>query len=181
MHVLGAGLAYQALLANLAREETRQSRLVWFHLTSFLHHAAMISKFLNPIGKDPVALARGDALRAALDVAPGSEVLPRRARDNIEHFDERMDRWIAQAGEQTVLEIVMNREGYEYLDVPNKRVKRVLLDDSLIFVSEGQDGSKVELPLKPVHEEVERIGRAADSWQGGQPYGRVPPGLIQVG
>jgi hypothetical protein len=182
MHVLGARLAHQGLVATLAIHETQQTRLVWFHLTSFLHHAAMISKFVNPISKHKIAIARGKALREALGVEPGSEVLPRHARDNIEHFDERMDRWIDSGSSHTILEIVLpKRESYDYLQVADKRVKRVLIADSLTFVSEAKDSRKFELSLGPVYSEVERIGRAAESWLGlRSPYHYVYPGHLRV-
>lgn len=182
MHVLGADVAYRGLLATLANHETRQTRIVWFQLTSFLHHAAMISKFVNPVSTKGIAIVRGKALQQALDVKEGSEVLPRRARDNVEHFDERIDRWLTNEESKSVMEIVVSkREGYDFLDIANKRVKRVLIADSLTFVSEAKDGTKFELPLKPIHEEIDRIGRAAESWLGGAPYGNIPPGYIRVG
>jgi hypothetical protein len=162
MHALGEDVAYRELLATLDAIETRQTRLVWFQLTSMLHHAAMISKFLRPILKP--AAARGEALRHALHVAENSEVLPRDARDNVEHFDERLDGWAKDAS-QTILEIVLSdREGYDYLRVAEKRVKRLLIVDELIFVSERKDNTKFELQLRPMHEEVQRIGHAADAW-----------------
>jgi hypothetical protein len=183
MHALGAHLDFQNLLATLGVAETQQTRLVWFHLTSFLHHTAMISKFVNPISKHRVAIARGKALRAALDVKQGSEVLPRHARDNVEHFDERIDRWIDGRSSHTILEVVLpNREGYDFLRVGNKRIKRVLIADCLIFVSEAKDSSKFELSLRPVYEEVARIGGAAENWMGlRSPYQYVYPGHLRVG
>lgn len=182
MHVLGADIAYQGLLATLANHESRQTRIVWFQLTSFLHHASMISKFVDPISTREVATARGKALQQALDVKEGSEVLPRRARDNIEHFDERIDRWLTNEERRSVMEIVVpTREGYDFLDIANKRVKRVLVADSLTFVSEAKDGTKFELSLEPIYKEIERIGRAAESWLGGAPYGKIAPGYIRLG
>jgi hypothetical protein len=183
MHALGAHLEFQHLMATLEADETRQTRLVWFHLTSFLHHTAMISKFVNPISKHKVAIARGKALRVALGVKAGSEVLPRDARDNVEHFDERMDRWIDKGSSHTVLEAVLpNRDAYEFLGNRNERIKRVLIMDRLTFISEARDSSKFELSLRPVFEEVERIGHAAESWMGlRSPYQYIFPGHVRVG
>lgn len=167
MHALGAHWAFQSLLSLLEDCETRQSHLVWFHLSAFLHHAAMISKFLKPVSntanKD-VALARGSALRDALGVGPDSDVLPRDARDNIEHFDERIDRWVQDLN-STILEIVVDdRDGFEYLRVADKNVKRLLIADELVFVSERKDGTKFELCLTPVYSELERIALMAEQW-----------------
>lgn len=165
MHGFGANLAYQSLLITIEDPTTRQTRQVWFHLTSFLHHAAMISKLLAPVRKaGEMASVRGKALKEALGVRGDSEVLPREARNNVEHFDERMDRWIADAN-STILEMVLDdRDGYDYLHVAEKRVKRVLIANELVFVSEREDSTKFELRLQPVYKEVERIKHAADRW-----------------
>ena len=166
MHALGAQLTFQALLTVLEDPEARQSRLVWFHLTSFLHHASMMSKFLTPISKEPTAVARGQALRDALDIDSSSAVLPRDARDNIEHFDDRMDLWLRDSS-PNILEIVLDdREDYDYLRVAEKRVKRLLIADELTFVSETRKSTKFELQLRPILEEVERIRSAVNTWMG---------------
>lgn len=166
MHALGAHLSYQAIGSLIANFDTRQSRLVWFHLTSFLHHASMISKFLAPISRDEVAVERGRTLREALGVGSESEVLPRAARDNVEHFDERMDRWV-EDWNPSILEIVLpDREGYEFLRVADKRVKRLLIADEMVFVSEKRDNSKFELKLRPVYQEIDRVRKSAEQWMG---------------
>lgn len=176
MHALGEDVAYGNLLSALGKHETRQTRFVWFHLTSMLHHAAMISKFLQPVSRQEIAIARGEALRRALHVAEDSEVLPRDARDNVEHFDERLDNWAGDAN-PTILEIVLNnREGFDYMRVADKRVKRLLIASELVFVSERKNNSKFEVKLQPIHEEVQRIGQEAGAWtQGNSPYQFIYP------
>lgn len=177
MHAFGEDVAYCELLRTLGSHEERQTRFVWFHLTSMLHHAAMISKFLRPISKTTSkATARGETLRRNLHVAETSVVLSRDARDNVEHFDERLDNWVDNAS-PAVLEIVLDdREDYDSLRVAEKRVRRLLIADQLIFVSERKDSTKFELKLQPLHEEVQRIGREAAEWIGAiSPYHFISP------
>jgi hypothetical protein len=178
MHRLGAHREYLQLEATLGDERTRQTRIVWFHLTSFLSNAAMISKYLSPISKSDVATARKQALRDRLGVDGASEVLPRDTRDNVEHFDERLDNWVG-GNNQEILEIVLpNRAGYDHLKVDQKRVKRVLLLDEMAFISEKRDESKFQLDLVPLHMEVERIGTAAEEWiETASPYHFIYPGM----
>lgn len=164
MHGLGAQTEYDQLNAALNDDRTRQTRLVWFHLTSFLSHSAMISKYLSPISNNEISVARKNALRELLGVSSESEVLPRDTRDNVEHFDERIDNWVGSEN-QNLLEIVLpDRDGYDYMRVPEKRVRRVLILDELVFVSEKKDGSKFDLSLRPLHEEVQRIAAEAAKW-----------------
>src|SRR5690606_9733225 len=147
----------------LSNPETSQTRLVWFHLSSFLSHAAMVSKYLDPIRPNPLKRERMNALREKLNVTDQSNVLPRDARDNVEHFDERIDNWVGS--EAAIIEAVLDdRAGYDYLRVPQKRVKRVLIQKGMIFVSEKRDQTKFELELEPLHVEIKRIGDAAQQW-----------------
>lgn len=164
MHSLGAKIAFAQLKSTLDIFETNQSRLVWFHMMSFLSHSAMISKFLSPISKTGVAILRKKRLRDSLGVDGDSEVLTRDTRDNIEHFDERLDNWV-EGDVQTILEMVLpDQTGYDFLRVGEKRVKRVLIQDEMIFISEKKDKSQFRLCLQPLHDEVIRIGREADKW-----------------
>src|SRR6056297_1395243 len=105
MHGLGARRELAQLDTALANPETRQTRIVWLHLTGFLSHAAMISKYLAPINPKQIQKLRMKALRDILGVNGSSEIISRSARDNIEHFDERIDNWIEQE-ETTLVEMV---------------------------------------------------------------------------
>jgi len=176
MHSLGAHIEYRQLVERLIDDSTRQTRLVWFHLTSFLSHSAMISKYLSPISKGAVPGLRKQALRDLLGVDANSEVLPRDARDNVEHFDERIDNWVGGEN-QNILEIVLpDRASYDYLRAAEKRIKRVLILDEMAFISERRDKSKFQLELLPLHEEVDRIGVAAQKWiDAKSPYHVVQP------
>ena len=176
MHAYGANVDMKQIHKLLDRHETTQSRLVWFHLASFLSHVGMISKLISPISKDPTPKARGTALQTALNVAATSEVLPRNSRDNTEHFDERIDNWVS-ANATDIMEIVLpDRGGYDYLRGDEKRIRRVLLNQELIFISENRDGSKFELELKPLVQEVARIGDEATTWTNTKsPYHFVHP------
>ncbi len=75
------------------------------------------------------------------------------------------------------MEIVLpDRGGYDYLRGDEKRIRRVLLKQELIFISENRDGSKFELELKPLVQEVARIGDEATTWTNTKsPYHFVHP------
>lgn len=176
MHGLGAEIDFSHFLQAVNNEETRQMRTVWFHLTSFLSHAAMISKLVSPISPHGVKAERMNLLQAALNIESHSEVLPRSARDNVEHFDERIDNWIG-TDSSTLLEIVLqNRAAYDFYRVNEKRVKRVLVLDELVFISETRNASKFELNLQPLFDEVKRIGDEAGAWiESTSPYHFIYP------
>jgi hypothetical protein len=50
-------------------------------------------------------------------------------------------------------------------------VKRLLIADEMVFVSESRDSSKFEVRLQSVFEELQRICTAAEQWIGqSSPY-----------
>ena len=175
MHGLGADIEFSRLLETINNPDMRQTRIVWFRLTSFLSHVAMISKYLSPIRSRGIKEERMNLLRDKLNIAANSDIFPRDARDNIEHFDERIDNWVGN--ENTILEIVLDdREGYNFLRVNEKRVKRVLLHKELIFISEKRDGSQFELELQPLFTEVKRICNETEEWiKNSSPYHFIYP------
>jgi hypothetical protein len=157
MHASSAVASYMQLLRLLADPETRQTRNVWFVLLSFLTHAAMVSKFLDPIRPDDAKEERGKALREHLEVADRSAFLPRDARDNLEHIDERIDRWV-QRGDIKVLEMVFeDRAGFDFIAERNGAIRRVLIWDEMVFISEDRNGNRIETALSPIFEALQTL------------------------
>jgi hypothetical protein len=154
-HAASALASYGLLCDLLANKATHQRRDIWFALVSFLTHAAMISKFLDPIKAS--AKKRGVELRAHLGVPNESAILPRAARDNLEHFDERIDGWV-ERNEQRVLEMVFqDREGFKFLRHQSRAIRRVLIADEMVFISEDRNGAPVEMPLVPIYEGIQQL------------------------
>jgi hypothetical protein len=160
IHASSAIASYKHMLHLLSERATFQSRDVWFALVSFLTHVAMISKFLDPIHPNETKENRGATLRAHLNVSDDSPIFPRTSRDNLEHFDERIDRWV-QTGQNKILEMVFHdRAGFEYLADGNYAIRRVLIADELVFISEDRNGQPVELELRPVYEALQTLWQA---------------------
>lgn len=176
MHGLGVEIQFENLIRHLEDPTTRQTRLVWSYLSAFLSHAAMISKFIAPIQPSGLKRQRMDALRSALNISSSSEVLPRQARDNIEHFDERIDNWVRNS-EPNNMEIVLpDKTLAEKFMKDGIRIKRVITLKELAFFSENRDGSRFELELMPLFEEARKIGREAAKWlETSSPYNFIFP------
>lgn len=178
IHAIAAHGEYSRLCELIADPETVQTRFVWLHLISFLSHAAMISKYLDPIRPKEVAAERMNRLRAELDVNEKSNLLARSARDNVEHFDERIDSWV-ERGAGAILEMVVpNRAGFEFIGRPENSIKRLLIAEERVFVSEQRDGSRLEFPLDPIANELVAIGQNANRWiETKSPYHFIYPGV----
>ena len=156
MHASTALASYSHLLELVNDKRSRQSREVWFVLLTFLTHAAIVSKLLDPIGSGDNK-SRGKDLRAHLQVPDDSAILPRGARDNLEHIDERIDTWVRR-GDIKILEIVLdNREGFEYLCEGDIAIRRVLIRDEMVFISEDRNGHRLETLLQPVFESLKAL------------------------
>lgn len=65
---------------------------VWYSIQGLLIAAGNVSKLLWP---GPEYESRGAALRQLLSVADDSVLAPRTFRNHFEHFDERLDAWVA--------------------------------------------------------------------------------------
>jgi hypothetical protein len=63
-------------------------------LQEALSHCAAISRFFWPVAKDKLAVARGKTLREAFQMADDSPLRSRAIRNHVEHFDERLDRFL---------------------------------------------------------------------------------------
>lgn len=157
IHTSSALASYMHMLHIAEKAETRQLRQVWFALLSFLTHAAMVSKLFDPIRRDNAKEQRSEALREHLQVAKGAAFLPREARDNLEHIDERIDRWV-RSGDTKVIEMVFeDRPGFEYLVERGAAVRRVLILSEMVFISEDRNGNRIETALTPIFESLQTL------------------------
>lgn len=155
---------YELAESYLNNFETRQNRAVWAHIQAFLMHAGVISKLAHPPRQ---AAQRGDLVRRLLEIEEASPIFDRNGRNNVEHLDERLDLWLSDTS-RPLLEIVLaNEAGLEFLTAERPlasqpRIRRVLLLDSMTFISEGRHGPE-RTDLKALKEEVVRIGKLASS------------------
>jgi hypothetical protein len=68
---------------------------IWFAIHALLSAAANVSKIFWP--PNTAFAARGAELQAALSVRSDSTIERREARNHLEHFDERIERWYASS------------------------------------------------------------------------------------
>ncbi|MBA4391588.1 MAG: hypothetical protein C0399_11740 [Syntrophus sp. (in: bacteria)] len=114
-------------------EAERQRNLffdIFLHLQHFLSHAAIVDKILDPIkSSERYRLLEGHIDLSGVDLKPF-----RRLRNNLEHFDERLDRWVSEY------------DGYPFFDMnlvtgtkgfPKKAYLRAL--DGHIYKFHGED------------------------------------------
>lgn len=171
LHSSSAIASYQHLQHLLGDSKTCQSRDIWFVLLSFLTHAAMVSKFLDPVGSDKDKKERGEILRGYLGVPSDSPILPRDARNNLEHIDERIDRW-AQRGDTKIMEMVFDdRAGFDYIYENGGAIRRVLIAEEMIFISEDHEGHRTETALRPVFDSLSKLhSECAEKLRTDSPY-----------
>jgi hypothetical protein len=102
---------------------------IFLHLQHFLSHTAMVDKILDPKeGSD-----RSKILKGHIDLTDIDLKLFRRLRNHLEHFDERLDKWVS------------NYDGHPFFDMnlvtgtqgfPEKAFLRAL--DSHIYKFHGE-------------------------------------------
>jgi hypothetical protein len=169
---------YVAMLHLLKLEETRQHRAVWVRAQAFLTHAAMTSKFLFPPSRKGFAKRRGALLRDHLAVGDESPLKARTARDAAEHFDERLDAWIASEAHGLLEAVLQDRNALAYLG-DGWSIRRVLLLDEMVLVTPGRDGKgRDEVELRPIADALTQIIDACEArFATSDPYDYVGPRL----
>lgn len=80
-------LCYRSFLNARRRDNVD---LIFLHLHHFVIHAANIDKLLNPKHSSP----RYQIIRDAIDMSNLELRLLRKLRNHLEHFDERLDKWV---------------------------------------------------------------------------------------
>lgn len=165
-----AELAYQ----NIDRKATRGIDGVFSSIHSFLSHCAMVSKMLIAADKEvpkgkfskiinkflikfgiyeaPVLV--GDILR----ISKSSTIHNRKFRNNLEHYDERLKRWIREKGINSAIG-TYNIGPKSMIGIPNMIFVSHYdpSDNTFTFVNEDFD-------LGLMFGEVQRIKSIADNW-----------------
>jgi hypothetical protein len=114
---------------------------VFFNLHHFIVHVANLDKLLDPKpGSERVSLLAGHIDLSDLDLKTF-----RRLRNHLEHFDERLDMWVAKYDGNAFLDmnIITGAKGF-----PTKTFLRAL--DGDIFKFHGED-----YPLRKLRDAVE--------------------------
>jgi len=65
-------------------------------LQNILHQAGCVSRYFFPSREKPIHAGRARRLRQALDVKDGNPLAGRDLRNAIEHFDERLDKYLLE-------------------------------------------------------------------------------------
>jgi hypothetical protein len=109
-----AALSAMAAFNNAVAE--RSAPVFFMQARLFVHHAAAVSRMLWPpkprnSQARTRAMARSDALQHALGLSGQQDhpVASRKLRDHFEHFDERLDNWVAQNTSRPYLRTQLGR------------------------------------------------------------------------
>ena len=148
---------WEALVALMSDPNLRQSRELWVRLQSFLSHYGMVSKLLfAPSSKRDVSKKRAKELRAELGISDDSKLNDRDARNAVEHLDDRMDYWLEVEGKGILECVYETKADYAYLDPNRWMVRRVIIADAKVFISQDKDGRK-EMELLPLVEALKEL------------------------
>jgi len=162
--------AHDKFKRGVANCEARQSHKNWMHMQSTLTHTAMISKMLSPPRKSDVANLRSQYLMRTLNVDVSSILLDRTARNNVEHLDERLDRWISVGPKRIMQQVFEDRSEYDHL-MSSKTdgtrrwfVRRAYILDEDCFLSECRDGNIDKVNFTQLRDELTRIRCLAETF-----------------
>jgi hypothetical protein len=128
--------------------------LVFSSIHSFLSHCAMVSKMLIAEDKEDPAMSIGQIL----GVSKKSLIHKRKFRNNLEHYDERLIKWIRQHG--------VNSNIGTY----NIGPKEIFRNPNMVFISHYDPNTMMftfvneDFDLGALFNEVSSIKRLSDKW-----------------
>jgi hypothetical protein len=82
--------------------EAQDARRKFLYAHALVAAAGNVSKLLWPPDRRAWTSGRGTALRQGFGVTDANPLANRKLRDHLEHFDERLDQWLAEHGETFV-------------------------------------------------------------------------------
>jgi hypothetical protein len=134
----------------------RKANTILNVLQEMVVHAANISKFFFPVRKDLIHKSRGAKLREVFEVTEDNPICNRDARNTIEHFDERMDKFLSEFPTGTVYpEYVGSKE--KVLSPTNKFFRAYSLDTEEFQILQ------TPIKIRPLVEAVTRIRLKIDA------------------
>ena len=156
-----ADIAYK----NINLKAVRDNDAIFSSIHSFLSHCAMISKMLKATdqGTPPISIG------VVLGIALTSVIHKRKFRNNLEHYDKELKRWIAQYGVD--VNIGTNNIG------PKAAIKAA----NMIFVSHYDPTDNTftfvnkDFDLTLLYNESQAIRDIADKWTEAVILGRTQP------
>ncbi len=140
--------AEQSWSAFIDAEEREAVKEIFLHLQHFLSHAAMVDKILDP----KAASERGQILKGHVDLKDLDLKIFRRLRNHLEHFDERLDKWVS------------NYDGYPFFDMnlvtgtkgfPEKAFLRALDSHTYKFHGESYDLNQLHATLLEIKQRLQ--------------------------
>ena len=129
---------------------------VFTSIHSFLSHCAMVSKML--MADDQVSVQEKKSIGDILEISNTSPIHNRKFRNHLEHYDERLKKWIQQYGPDVSIG-TYNVGPKSMFAVPGMIFVRHYDPVNYIFTFVNED-----FDLRELFEEVERIKHIADKW-----------------
>lgn len=137
---------------NVIRKSEKSTDYVFSSIHSFLSHSANISKMLKSRGTSGIVI--GDIL----GVDSNSVIHTRKFRNHLEHYDERLKKWIDQFG--------INAN----IGINNIGPKDVIAIPSFVFISHYDPSMNIftfiddDFDLSLLHDEIIRIQGLTEKW-----------------
>lgn len=140
----------QRTLNNYFEDESVDINIVIDFAQNIIHHAAALSRYFWPIRNKPLHQNRGCLLRKALDIQEPNALQIKKLRDMIEHFDERLDKYLTEFTAGSICPSYIGTRNDNSQGV--NHFFRAFYTDDLVF-----QVLDVEYEIKPIVEEILRI------------------------
>lgn len=140
---------------NIGQKSASGNALTFSSIHSFLSHCGMVSKMLR--AEDDL-LAKSNVIGHILGILPSSLIHKTTFRNSLEHYDERLKRWIAKFGAQA------NIGTYNIGPKSSFQASNIVLVNHYDPSSHAFTFVNKDFNLKDLHNEATRIKGIADKW-----------------
>lgn len=161
---------------EVGTEERRfVSSEIFRNIHSFLTHAAVVSKILFPAKnkKKPDRVVRGEHLRELLEVDGGHPIMTRSVRDDLDHFDERIDQWATDSKKHNRLDKIIgprNIIGGTIFEEGDTFRHYVPGEGVFMFRGKEIDIGKIAKALGELRDRCEKVRVSGSAWHQGDKY-----------
>lgn len=152
LHEIKSQCTFAKMSYSLIDGKLNDSDEFWFGIQSYLAAVGNLSKLLFGFSRDN---PRAITLRSKLDISDSSLLKSRDLRNHFEHYDERLDRWIASTEDGNYIDRAIGQK--ELFNFGSTIIQRMF--DPKTYILSYQDE---EYNLAAVHKEVMTLSAKAD-------------------
>jgi len=140
---------FHEVIRQIMEKDAKNKNLLIDAVQNFITYSASLSRYFWPSSRELIHVLRGEKLREAFSMEDSSPLKDRKLRNFIEHFDEKLDSYLAKG---IVGNIIPNYVGYKsHISEVDHFFRAYFLDEAVFRVLD------IEYKVDPIIQEVVKV------------------------